>query len=78
MRCAGVASTSNLLARYAALRAKTIDWARTISAPIKQSVADTPVGRVNGYHMMAFIAAHNLRHNQQIAEAQTMLAAAKP
>jgi hypothetical protein len=67
-----------LLARYAALRAKTIDWARSVATPVKQHVADTPVGRVNAYHMMAFIAAHNLRHNRQIAEAQAMLAAAKP
>ena len=69
---------AELLARYAALRAKTIDWIRTVSGPVKQHVADTPLGRVNAHHMMALIAAHNLRHNQQIAEAQRMLAGQEP
>ncbi len=64
----GEASREELLARFASLRAKSLDFVRSTHAPIKQHTAAGPAGTMNVHQWMAFCGAHNLRHNLQIAE----------
>ena len=65
-----------LLARYRTAREKTLELVRTTQAPVASHTAATPMGKMTAHHYLALIAAHNLRHNQQIAEALEQLAAA--
>lgn len=58
-----------VLARFAAARAETLRYVAETAAPLKQHTSESPVlGRFNAAHWLGFIAAHNFRHNQQIAE----------
>ncbi|MDH3745666.1 MAG: DinB family protein [Acidobacteriota bacterium] len=64
----GEPSREELLGRFAALRAKSLDFVRSTHAPIKQHTAEGPAGKMNVHQWMAFCGAHNLRHNLQIKE----------
>ncbi len=64
----GEAPREELLARYAALRTKTLDFVRSTQAPVKRHTAAGPPGKMNVHQWLTLIGAHNLRHNQQIAE----------
>ena len=68
MQPKGEATRDDMLARYATLRAKTLDFARSVKAPVKRHTASGPAGKMNVHQWLALIGAHNLRHNQQIAE----------
>ena len=57
-----------LLARFATLRTKTLDFVRSTQAPVKRHTAAGPPGKMNVHQWLTLIGAHNLRHNQQIAE----------
>lgn len=70
----GESERLELLARFAAARSKTLDFARTTQAPLKQHTAAGPAGKMNAHQWLVLIAAHNLRHNLQIIEAQEQLA----
>ena len=64
----GETGRDDLLARFAALRAKTLDFAHRTQAPIKRHTAEGPQGKMTTHQWLGLVAAHNLRHNQQIAE----------
>ena len=64
----GETPRDELLARYAALRTKTLDFVRSTQAPVKRHTAAGPPGKMNVHQWLALMGAHNLRHNQQIAE----------
>ena len=65
-----------LLARYHAAHARTLEFVRTTQADVANHTAPTPMGKMTTWHFLTLIAAHNLRHNQQMAEAIEQLAAA--
>lgn len=65
------------LDRHRAARAATLELVRTTSAPVKQHTAPVPGGKLSAQHLLVTIASHNLRHNQQIAEALEQLGAAQ-
>jgi uncharacterized damage-inducible protein DinB len=72
----GGMTREQLVERYHAARAKTLDFVRTTQAPVASHTAQSPAGKMTGHHLLALIAAHNLRHNKQIAEALAQLQAA--
>jgi hypothetical protein len=60
------------IARYREGRAKTIAFAVGTDRPIKSHLAQHPFpvfNMLNAYHWLLYIPLHNVRHNQQIAEA---------
>ena len=61
------------LERYRTNRAATIEFVRSTAAPLKQHTAEIPGGKLTVHHFLNLIAAHNLRHNEQIAEALEQL-----
>lgn len=69
-----------LVARYHAARERTLDFVRTTDADVVGHTTAGPMGKMTVHHVLALIAAHNLRHNQQFAEAleQNAAAAAAP
>ncbi len=71
----GERSRADLVESFGRLRARTLDFVRTTTAPLKQHTAEGPPGRMNLHQWLALIGAHNQRHNLQIIEAQEMLAA---
>jgi uncharacterized damage-inducible protein DinB len=65
----GQLSRQALLDRLRSERQATIDWVRTTDAPLKSHTGMSPFGQTaSARHWIAFIAGHNGRHNQQIAE----------
>lgn len=72
---AGEMSREEALAKYAAARAKTLDYVRTVDGPLKAHTAEGPAGKMNAHQWLGLIGAHNLRHNAQIEEAMKMVAA---
>jgi hypothetical protein len=64
------------IARYRAARARTMDYVRTTQAAVGAHTAAFPGGKMTAHHLLTVIANHNLRHNQQIAEALEQVAAA--
>lgn len=71
----GEQSRDELLARYAAARAATLEFVRTTQAPLKQHTASGPPGNMNVEQWLALVAAHNMRHNKQIEEVMAVVAA---
>ncbi len=72
----GEMGRAELLDKFAAARQGTLDFVRTTQAPVKQHTAPNPLtGDANVRQWVVFIAAHNLRHNQQIAEVKEAMAA---
>lgn len=48
-------------------RAVTIDYMKT-TADLREHVADSPLGKLDGYEWLLFIGAHSERHTKQIME----------
>ncbi len=48
-------------------RAVTIDYMKT-TADLREHVADSPLGKLDGYEWLLFIGAHSERHTKQILE----------
>jgi quercetin dioxygenase-like cupin family protein/uncharacterized damage-inducible protein DinB len=70
----GGLSRAEALAKYGASRAVTDEFVRRVRQPVKQHVSDgTPLGKMTAHQLLVFLASHNLRHNQQIAEALEQL-----
>jgi hypothetical protein len=60
------------ITRYKQGRAKTLKLAEEIDQPMKDHLAEHPFpvfNRLNAYQWLLYIPLHNVRHNQQIAEA---------
>lgn len=60
------------IARYREGRAKTVAFAAGMDRPMKSYLAEHPFpvfNMLNAYHWLLYIPLHNVRHNQQIAEA---------
>jgi len=59
-------------ARYREVRARTLKLAAEMDQPAKSHLAKHPFpifDMLNAYHWLLYIPLHNVRHNQQIAEA---------
>lgn len=65
----GEPSRDDLLARYAAARAKTLELVESLDGPIKQHTFTGPPGTMNTHQWLVLVGSHNLRHNQQMREA---------
>ena len=72
----GEMSREEAIEQFAGVRARTLDFVRGTDAPLKAHTAEGPPGKMNAHMWLALIGAHNLRHNAQIEEAITMVAAA--
>ena len=65
------------IARYKEVRARTLRFAQEVDQPLKEHSANHPFpvfNMLNAYHWLLYIPLHNVRHNQQIAEALKDLA----
>jgi quercetin dioxygenase-like cupin family protein len=71
----GGLSRAEAMSRYGAARAVTIDFVSTTDAPLKAHTATAPPGTLSVHQYLALIALHNMRHNEQIAEALAQLGA---
>jgi hypothetical protein len=78
LRPSGGKTREELVARYEAARAKTLELVRTTQADVVTHTGATPMGKLTVHHFLTLIAAHNLRHNQQMAEAIELAGAAAP
>ena len=77
----GGKSRDELLAIYRTAHDASLEFVRTTQAAVASYTAPSPAGKMTVHHLLTLIAAHNLRHNQQIAEVLTQLAqpaASKP
>ena len=70
----GGKSRQELLALYRTAHDATLEFVRTTQAAVAAYTAPSPAGKLTVHHVLTLIAAHNLRHNQQIAEVLTQLA----
>jgi DinB superfamily len=60
------------ISRFKDGRARTLQFVEELDQPLKDHTAEHPFavfGKLNAYHWLLYIPLHNLRHNQQIAEA---------
>jgi hypothetical protein len=60
-----------VIAKFKAARAKTIQFAETTQLPLREHITAGPfpaLDPLNAYHFVLYIPLHNLRHDQQIAE----------
>lgn len=65
----GEMERAELLAEFAEARSRTLELVRETTAPVKMHTAPNPVlGSLSVRQWLAFIGAHNQRHNRQIAE----------
>ncbi len=65
---------AEIMTRYKELRAKTLKFAETTDAPLKEHTKDNPFpvfGTLNAYQWLIYVPLHNIRHNAQIAEVKT-------
>jgi hypothetical protein len=63
---------AEIISRYKELRAKTLKFAESTDAPLKEHIKDNPFfGPLNAYQWLAYVPLHNIRHNLQIAEVKT-------
>ena len=70
IRPQGIAQ-DEVIRRFKDARAKTIEFARTTQAPMKDHTAENPFpafNTLNAYQWLIYIPMHNLRHDLQIAE----------
>lgn len=61
-------SRSKVMAAYLDRRAQTIDYAQKTTDDLRSRVGDSPLGPLDAYQWMLFVAAHNERHLGQIRE----------
>ena len=71
----GGLSRADAMSRYGGARSVTSDFVRTTDAPLKAHTAQAPPGKMSVHQYLALIALHNMRHNEQIAEALAELGA---
>jgi uncharacterized damage-inducible protein DinB len=64
----GGQTREQLESAYREARQATLEFVRTTQAPVAAHTTATPAGKFTVHHLLALIAAHNLRHNKQIAE----------
>jgi len=67
----GKLTHEEVIQRYKAVRAKTMQFAVENEVPLKEHTADHPFpvfGTLNAYQWLIYIPLHNMRHDQQIAE----------
>jgi uncharacterized damage-inducible protein DinB len=72
----GGKTREELLGGYRESHQAILEFVQTTPAPVSAHTSATPAGKFTAHHLLTLIAAHNLRHNQQIAEALDQLAAA--
>jgi uncharacterized damage-inducible protein DinB len=73
LRPTGGKSQGDVMAQYHAARQKTLELVRTTQAAVANHTLPMPMGKMTAHHLLTLIAAHNLRHNEQIAEALRQL-----
>ena len=59
---------AEILSAFRASRGKTLEYAGKTTADLRGRVAESPVGPLDGYQWLLFIAAHSERHLAQIRE----------
>lgn len=67
----GKLSRDEVIARFKAVRARTMKFASTTDLSLKDHTAEHPFpifSTLNAYQWLIYVPLHNLRHNQQIAE----------
>lgn len=70
----GEMSREDTLKKFAEAREQTLEFVRTVDGPVKSHTQPNPLlGDANVPQWAAFIAAHNMRHNKQIAEVKEQL-----
>lgn len=65
---------AEIISRYKELRAKTLKFAETTDAPLKEHTVDNPFplfSTLNAYQWLIYVPLHNIRHNKQIEEVKT-------
>jgi uncharacterized damage-inducible protein DinB len=72
----GGKSREELLTSYRTSHQQVIDFVKSTDAAVGNYTAPGPAGKMTVHHLLTLIAAHNLRHNKQIAENLEQLAAA--
>lgn len=63
-----VTGQAEVVAAFTNHRAKTIDYATKTKDDLRARVSDSPLGPLDGYQWLLFIAAHSDRHLAQIRE----------
>jgi hypothetical protein len=63
-----VGGQAETVATFRDRRTKTIDYATTTKDDLRGRVGDSPLGPLDGYQWLVFIAAHSERHLAQIRE----------
>ena len=59
---------AKVTAAYRDRRTHTIEYARTTADDLRSRVGDSPLGPLDAYQWLLFVAAHNERHLGQIRE----------
>lgn len=71
IRPTGKLSREEVIRRYKAVRAKTLEFAQKTDLPLKAHTVEHPFpafNTLNAYDWLIYIPMHNLRHDKQIAE----------
>ena len=63
-----LATQKDILAAFRERRTKTIDYASTTKDDLRNRIGDAPVGPLDAYQWLVFIAAHSERHLAQLRE----------
>jgi hypothetical protein len=66
-----VGGQAETVAAFRDLRAKTIDYATKTKDDLRGRIGESPLGPLDGYQWLVFIAAHNERHLAQLREVKT-------
>lgn len=61
-------SRAQVMAAYRDRRAQTLDYAQKTNDDLRSRVGDSPLGPLDAYQWLLFVAAHNERHLGQIRE----------
>ena len=61
-------SRAQVMAAFTDRRAQTMDYAQKTADDLRSRVGDSPLGPLDGYQWLLFVAAHNERHLGQIRE----------
>lgn len=65
---ARLGSRADILSAFKERRAKTIEYAKGTKDDLRSRVADSPLGPVDAYQWLLFVAAHSERHLAQLRE----------
>ncbi len=61
-------SRDKVMAAYKERRAQTLDYAQKTTDDLRSRIGDSPLGPLDAYQWLLFVAAHNERHLGQIRE----------